>query len=115
MPSPFISRKSGYLGQFGDELVTLGDGGRCDDLGHEDFIAHVSCVNAERYVLFDAAVEQCRFLGDQANALSQVRNVNLLYVHVIYHLKQFRCSNNMLGTQEIHVGFPLLCAFQTLF
>lgn len=62
------------------------DVGRSDDLGHQHLVAQTGRVQAEDDVLLDAAVEERRLLSHQAQAVPQVRDVDLLYLHVIYGL-----------------------------
>lgn len=81
---------STYPREFGDEVVTLGDVGRSDHLGHQHLIAQAGRVQSEDDVLLDAAVEERRLLSHQAQAVPQVRNVDLLYLHVVYGLQTFR-------------------------
>lgn len=75
-----------YPGEFGDEVVTLGDVGRSDHLGHQHLVAQTGRVQPEDDVLLDAAVEEGRLLSHQTQTVPQVRNVDLLYLHVVYSL-----------------------------
>lgn len=75
-----------YPGEFGDEVVTLGDVGCSDHLGHQHLVAQTGRVQSEDDVLLDAAVEEGRFLSHQAQTVPQVRYVDLLYLHIVYRL-----------------------------
>lgn len=66
--------------------MTLGNVGRSDHLGHQHLVAQVGRVQTEDDVLLDAAVEERRFLSHQAQTVPEVRNVDLLYLHVVYGL-----------------------------
>lgn len=75
-----------YPGEFGDEVVTLGDVGRSDHLGHQHLVAETGRVQPEDDVLLDATVEEGRLLSHQAQTVPQVRYMDLLYLHIVYRL-----------------------------